>query len=59
MVVTIAPGPAKSGVPRGTSAIFFEVVEPSSVSEPVSKPRPVIKSKIPPAPCRGTDKIKV
>jgi len=53
MVVTIAPGPASSGVPRGTSAIFFEVDEPSSVREPVSKPSPVIKSRIPPAPCKA------
>ena len=50
MVVTIAPGPASSGVPSGTSAIFCVAAESLSVKDPVSNPSPVISSRIPPAP---------
>ena len=51
MVATIAPGPASSGVPSGTSATLVPAVAVGSFSLSVSSSSATSSSSSPPAPC--------
>src|SRR2546429_288107 len=53
MVATIAPGPASSGVPSGTSATFVVGTLSGSSDFPVSNCNATSTSSSPPAPCNA------
>ncbi len=54
MVAAIAPGPAKSGVPSGTSAtLTSSVASASGVPLPVSRSSATNSNSNPPAPCNA------
>ena len=50
IIVTIAPGPANKGVPRGTSARFFSTSPLVALSCPLSRSSETKRSSNPPAP---------
>ena len=53
IVATIAPGPASSGVPSGTSATFTSRTSVGVSVRPVSNSSATRRSSKPPAPCRA------